>query len=43
MNDIMNSMGRFEPIIGEEQDGFQVYKQPHSREITDDDDYLLYR
>ena len=36
-------LGRYEPIIGEEQDGFPVYKQAHSREIPREYDNLLYR
>ena len=37
------TMGRYEPIIGEEQDGFPVYKQAHSREIPTEHNYLLFR
>ena len=37
------AMGRYEPIIGEERDGFQVYKQAHSREIPNYNKLLLYR
>ena len=36
-------MGRFEPLIGEEENGVPVYKQAHSREIPNNRNYLLYR
>ena len=38
-----STMGRFEPIIGEEQEGCPVYQQTHSREIAKEYNYLLYR
>ena len=36
-------MGRFEPFIGEAENGFPVFKQAHSREIPSMYNYLLYR
>ena len=36
-------MGRFEPVIGESENGFPVFKQVQSREIPSDWNYRLYR
>ena len=36
-------MGRFEPFIGEAENGFPVYKQVHSREIPSMFNFRLYR
>ena len=41
--DIANAIGRFEPVIGEAENGFPVYKQAHSREIPSIFNYCLYR
>ena len=40
---IANAIGRFEPVIGEAENGFPVYKQVHSREIPSKFNILLYR
>ena len=37
------ALGRFEPVIGEEENGSPVYKQAHSREIPSKHSYILYR
>ena len=37
------AIGRFEPVIGEAENGFPVYKQVHSREIPSKFNILLYR
>ena len=36
-------MGKFELVLGEEEEGCPVYQQAHSREIPSEDIYLLYR
>ena len=38
-----HAIGRFEPVIGEAENGFPVYKQVHSREIPSKFNILLYR
>ena len=38
-----NSLGKFELVPGEEEEGCPVYKQAHSREIPSECNYLLYR
>ena len=38
-----SAMGRFEPIIGEEQEGCPVYQQAHSKDIPSDYNILMYR
>merc|ERR1719239_717671 len=37
------ALGRFEPIIGEEREGFPVYKQDHTKEMPDRDGDILLR
>ena len=37
------AMGRFEPVIGEAENGFPVFKQVQSREIPSEFNFLLYR
>ena len=38
-----HAIGRFEPVIGEAENGFPVYKQAHSREIPSMFNFRLYR
>ena len=35
-------LGRFDLVPGEEEMGFPVYKQAHSKEIPRTDKYMLY-
>ena len=37
------AFGRFDLVPGKEKEGFPVYKQAHSREIPEEEEFLLYR